>query len=94
MVVNNPKKVCNNNKERYLIMSQTIYIVTEINSLESPGEVSTAKSFYKKETAIAYLQNIIADYKVDPESIIVDEEKDNWYSADHFDISLFKIELE
>ena len=74
-------------------MSQTVYIVTEINIHEMPDEVYTAEAFSTREAAISYIYNLIPEYEVDPESINVDEEKDNWYSDDNFDISLFESEL-
>lgn len=69
-------------------MSQTIYIVTEINKAESPEEVSTAEAFSTKEAALEYIYNIILQYETDAE-IKHTEESNNWYADDHFDISLF-----
>lgn len=74
-------------------MSQTVYIVTEINVHENSEEVYTAEAFFTREAAISYLESIIAEYEVDPESITADTEKGNWYSDDNFDISLFESEI-
>ena len=75
-------------------MSQTVYIVTEINVHENSEEVYTAEAFSTKEAAISYISNLISEYEVDADSITVDEEKGNWYSDDNFDISLFESELD
>lgn len=69
-------------------MSQTIYIVTEINKAESSEEVSTAEAFSTKNAALKYIDNLIGEYETVDE-IKHPEDSNNWYADDYFDISLF-----
>lgn len=73
-------------------MPKTIYIVTEINKIESSEEVSTAQAFSTKESALEYIDNIINQYETADE-IKHPEDSNNWYADDYFDISLFESHL-
>ena len=70
-------------------MPRIIYIVTEINFNESSEEVSTAQAFATKESAMAYVEDLISQYEIDDDDVSINETNTNWYS-EHFDIALFE----